>query len=507
MADWSFYGRDTDLQELRALLGAGRWFFCRIQGRRRIGKTALLNQLAKSDEQLRQRLIYMQVPDSDELDVISTFRVSLEESDVPMVRELAPTVLDFLSMAAAIGAMCRAGMVVVLDEFQYFTRAGLWPFNSFLQAQVDELRNTQQGGLFVLGSIQSEMEALLNDKAAPLYGRLTAQRHLDHWDFQDLQEVFAAHAIGDPYQWLTLWCFFEGVPKFYRDAYEQGLFDVAPDRFQAEVLSRMFLMSSSPLTEEADTWFLREIRGRGVSILNFLARHPGCTNGELKAAVADHSESALGAYLSSLANNFRMIDKQWPVFSGTQSRNARYYITDNFLQAWLAVAKPARDAARLRPLERAIEIALPRLLTLEGHAFERLIKNLHIECSKKGLGDFELTDINMGYWNRPKDAARAIEIDLVALNRETRTVRFGSCKRSPAVHTSASLSEFDRHIEAFLSTKEGRQLLGWTIQKVCFSPVFSAAQREALRSKGYDSRDLRDYAKLFAMKNAPRDEK
>ncbi len=225
----------------------------------------------------------MQVPDSDERDVVSTFRRTLAEADAPIARDLAASVVGFASMAIAIGRLCRAGFIVVLDEFQYFTRAALSAFNSFLQAQVDLLRDTDKGGLFVLGSIQSEMESLLDNKGAPLYGRLTAQRNLDHWDFEDLQDVFRAHDLNDPDRWLTLWTFFEGVPKFYRDAYEQNLFRVGSDRFAAELLGRMFLMSSSPLTEEADTWFLREIRGRGVSILNFLAAHPGCTNGELTA--------------------------------------------------------------------------------------------------------------------------------------------------------------------------------------------------------------------------------
>jgi len=43
-------------------------------------------------------------------------------------------------MAKAIGAACKVGMVVVLDEFQYFTRAKMHSFNSFLQAEVDAMR-------------------------------------------------------------------------------------------------------------------------------------------------------------------------------------------------------------------------------------------------------------------------------------------------------------------------------------------------------------------------------
>ncbi len=282
MADWSFYGRDAPLAQLRKILGSARWFFCRISGRRRIGKTTLLRELARSDEGLSDRLLYLQVPDSDERDVATSFRRQMEESEFEGAAERAADVTDFLTMAKAIGWACRAGMVVVLDEFQYFTRAKMTSFNSFLQAEVDALRNEnlKEGGLFVLGSLQSEMNALLDDKGAPLYGRITNKLELDHWDFEDLLDVFSSQGVNAPSQWLTLWTFFEGVPKFYHDAYVQGLYEVGPERFSEELLTRMFMSSSSPLSEEADTWFLRELRGKGVSVLHYLSEHPGCSHGE-----------------------------------------------------------------------------------------------------------------------------------------------------------------------------------------------------------------------------------
>ena len=76
-------------------------------------------------------------------------------------------------------------------------------------------------------------------------------------------------------------------------------------------------------------------------------------------------------------------------------------------------------------------------------------------------------------------------------------MRFGSCKRSAAGHDNGSLTEFDRHIGVFQGTKEGRRVHGWNVQKVCFSPKFTDDERVALRSKGYGSYDLLDYARLF----------
>ena len=207
MADWGFYGRAQALDELSRIVNGGRWFFCRIEGRRRIGKTSLLSQLAKQDSRLSDHLIYMQVPDSDERDVATAFQRSLLDCDHALAKRLAPAVINFPTMARAIGELCRAGLVLVLDEFQYFTRAALYSFNSFLQAEVDKLRdaNLKQGGLFILGSLQADMNALLDDSGAPLYGRITQRIKLQHWDFEELQQLFRAQNVEEPSQWLTLW--------------------------------------------------------------------------------------------------------------------------------------------------------------------------------------------------------------------------------------------------------------------------------------------------------------
>lgn len=497
MDTWNFYGRTEQLSELSKILNAGRWFFCRIEGRRRIGKTTLLSQLALRDPALSKRLLYMQVPDSDERDVAYTFSQSLQSCESEEARELAAKIVNFPTMASAIGKLCESGHIIVLDEFQYFTRIKLAPFTSFLQAEVDKLRTAQlqHGGLFVLGSLQTEMSELLNDKGAPLYGRVTRHIPLNHWDFEDLLNVFEGQEISSVEQWLTLWSFFEGVPKFYHDAFEQDLFKVTPTDFFPQLLYKMFVKSSSPLSEEADTWFLRELRGKSVSILHYLADHAGCSHAELVAALKDSDEvSALGTNIARLVDRYRMVDKLQPVFSDSKNRNSRYYVSDNFLQAWLAVAKPAREEARLRPFEKILPLAQRRRETLEGYAFEKLIRSLHIETSKKDRGDFDLSSLSLGYWNRPRDLSKSIEIDVVALDEASKTVRFGSCKRNPTAH---DLGVFEKHVAAFLQTKDHRKLADWSHQKVLFSPQFPVDVRRFYEGKGYKSMDLIDYSKLL----------
>ena len=92
--------------------------------------------------------------------------------------------------------------------------------------------------------------------------------------------ILQDHADPSPDRLLFLWNLFEGVPKFYRDCYEQGV--LAADR--PTLLRRIFFESSSPLRTEAENWFLRELRGRYDVVLKFVARNPGRMHNELVAS-------------------------------------------------------------------------------------------------------------------------------------------------------------------------------------------------------------------------------
>jgi len=509
---WKFYGRSHELDSLRKLLTHGRWFFCAISGRRRIGKTSLIREALQSPAH-PLRAVYLQVPDSDERDVVSVFVDALRAAAPQGLPEgLEPdTLRRFSDMARAVGQLCRAGWVVILDEFQYFNRKSLSAFTSLLQAEVDQLTGTTAGGIFVLGSIHTEMTALLEDRGSPLCARVTDRMALDHWDFATLFQVFADQGVTRPHDWLSLWGLFEGVPKFYRDCPHQGVFNPAQPPEPAAALGMvaveaLFFSASAPLAEEAGTWFMRELRGASVSILRLLSRQQPCAHQQLAEAYQQSTGDAkpIANYLSVLIDRYRLIERLQPVFAQTSgSRQARYQISDNFLAAWLAAVEPGVQAARVQPLRRALDITAAKLATHEGHVFERMVRKLMAEASRREVGDFALTDIVTGYWNRPRDAARLIEIDLVALNETDRIVRFGSCKRAESRHDAESLRRTARHIQDFLATSSGRRFQGWTQQRALYAPEFTPHNRGRLASQGWLCVDLSDYQRwLGAPTNA-----
>lgn len=77
MTEWKFYGRQEQLAELDRMLGRQRWFFAKVTGRRRIGKTTLI-QRAIQDIGSNQPVFYVQVPDSAPAGVISAVNDALE---------------------------------------------------------------------------------------------------------------------------------------------------------------------------------------------------------------------------------------------------------------------------------------------------------------------------------------------------------------------------------------------------------------------------------------------
>jgi AAA+ ATPase superfamily predicted ATPase len=471
MAEWGFYGRRRERSELAGVLGRGRWFFLQISGRRRIGKTRLVQELLQP--QRRERMLYIQIPDSDPAGVVSTARDFMENFGVS-----APLPHDLRSLAVRIGELCADGWIVALDEFQYFSRKALFPFTSELQSEVDRLAATPEikGGLIVLGSLHTEMQALLEDRSAPLYQRLTDSISLGHLDIASLLELLQVHADTTPERLLFLWNLFEGVPKFYRDCYEQGV--IAADR--QTLLKRMFFSSSSPLRSEADNWFLRELRGRYDLVLKYVARHPGCTHADLQAhadSVAPEIGSQVAGYLKTLEEKYELVEKRLPVFAKPKARKGHYTIRDNFLRCWLDALAVPTAAINFRPLEGLVEQADQRLMKAEGYGLERLVGQLYEERSRLGLGDFPLTSRIEGWWDRSDT-----EIDLVALDETAQRLRLGSCKRSAAALV-ADLGRFDGHAARFLNAFP--RFSQWQVEKVAIAPSLNQEVRQAIMAMGY----------------------
>ena len=484
---WGFYGRRDELKQLGRILNRGRWFFCKITGRRRIGKTTLIQEALNASG--RDKVLYVQIPDSGPAGVISAVVDQMAMFGVPPDKFSPPQTLQ--ELAGLVAQLARDGYVVALDEFQYFNRKHIKEFCSFLQSEVDTLAAdaaSVPGGLVVLGSLHTEMAAILEDRDTPLYNRVTDSIELPHLDIESVMEILRVHATADPERLLFLWTLFEGVPKFYRDCFEQGV--LAADR--REVLRVMFFDSSSPLRTEADNWFLREFKGRYDVVLKYVARESGSQHAEIvnhaKSLSRDEKEQVAG-YLKILRERFQVVTKKLPVFAKPKTPKGRYYIADNFLRAWLAALSGPVSAINFRPIDELVQAADERLKTVEGYAFEELVAAIYEERSRKGLPGFSLSQRVEGYWN-----SKDTEIDLVVLDEPNSLIRFGFCKRSDG-RILPALSGDEAHIDRFLNAF--RKYQTWDQERVQLSPVVGKDVRDAVAKQGWLVEDLADLTSSF----------
>lgn len=213
----------------------------------------------------------------------------------------------------------------------------------------------------------------------------------------------------------------------------------------------------------------------------------GCNNAEIQAhvgSVEPERQRQVGGYLKVLDEKFQMIERRQPIFARPRSRNARFYIRDNFLRSWLGALSIAVSAVNFRPVDDLVREANQRLEIAEGHGLERLAAALYEERSKKKVGDFPLDHMVQGYWDRADT-----EIDLIALDKDGKRIRFGSCKRNPR-RLFADLPNFDGHVARFLEAFP--KYANWNVEKVAIAPRHSDDTRRACERQGYISQDLID---------------
>ena len=172
-----FIGRNFELAELNRLYDTDTFQFAVIYGRRRIGKTTIINEFIKDKE-----VIYFTGVESNEKQNLANFSRSIIEYETGQEAELI-----YPSFQSAFEQVFRLAqdrrLVLVIDEYPYVARSAR-SLASTLQMLID--KNREQSKLFIIlcGSSMSYMEDEVLSYKAPLYGRKTAQFKIQPFDFK-----------------------------------------------------------------------------------------------------------------------------------------------------------------------------------------------------------------------------------------------------------------------------------------------------------------------------------
>ena len=198
--------RDTEQQELRALLDRGTQQLALLYGRRRIGKTYLLNHIWSG-----KQVFYFTGAETTEAqnratlvqDLADWSGDTLHAEDYPTWRQVFRLLLEVRNPEP---------LVVVLDEFQYLgtTPEELGSIASELNAVWEQQRPNRPFLLILSGSAVKTLEAL-DEGGAPLYGRFTWKAKLEPFDYGHVGEMVPFASLRDR---VRCYAAFGGTPRY-----------------------------------------------------------------------------------------------------------------------------------------------------------------------------------------------------------------------------------------------------------------------------------------------------
>ena len=311
-----FIGREQELSVLAEMAGSDRAELFVLYGRRRVGKTELLQKLCTE-----RRAVYFLAAQVRERDNLRAFRDALKEG---LGGDSLVEGIEFPDWSTALGfAAERAGderLVVVLDEFPY-----LCDSSKGLPSQIQQFWDTRgkkrQLMLVLCGSQVSFMENEVLAERSPLFGRRTGQRRLEPLEPADTLEFFPNWSVRDR---MLAYAILGGMPAYLRR------FDDRRD-LRENVLKEI-LRPEGYLFDEVSFLLRSELMSPATynSILAAVAKGAEKV-GDIALAVGVDSTTA-NKYLSVL-RELRLVEREIPITDPDplRSRRGRYRIADRFL--------------------------------------------------------------------------------------------------------------------------------------------------------------------------------
>ena len=397
-----FIGRHRELAVLQELADSGKPELFVLYGRRRVGKTELLQQLCAG-----RRAAYFLAAQVRDKDNLAAFKKVLEEAlGDPLIASI-----EFPDWTAALTyAAERAGserLLLVLDEFPYLCEAN--PGLPSLLQRFWDLKGKRSSLMLVLcGSQVSFMEKEVLAERSPLFGRRTGQRRLE--------PLLPSESLGFFRAWereaaLTAFGIVGGMPAYL------GRFD---ERASLEDnLLREVLRPEGYLFDEVHYLLHTELTNPSTysSILAAVARGAERV-GDVALAVGVDSPTA-NKYLHVL-RELRLVSREVPLTDPDPllSRRGIYRIADRFVafhfrhvQPHLSLIEAGRGE---RVLEEFIRPDFARLF--EEARGELLLERLRSDAAEL-LGE-EIADVSRHGGRAIRALARTVSGQGVAIVAE-----------------------------------------------------------------------------------------
>lgn len=388
-----FIGRVSELSALNERYDTGRLEMAVLYGRRRVGKTTLINAFTKGKETIFYTGIEGNAKENLEGLSRSIYALSEDFSDASGSFE---SFRDALETVFRIAESRR--IILVLDEYPYVA-ASYKAISSLLQVLIDRHQETSKLFLILCGSSMSFMENQVLGYQSPLFGRRTCQFKIKPFGFFEMKEYFRKFSAVDL---AMIYGITGGIPLYLSLMNE--------DLSVGENIKRNFLETNAYLFEEPTNLIKQECRDPAQynSIIRAVAK--GASRMSEISSKTDLDTALVANHLSKLTS-LGIIKKETPLCGGSV-RKSIYVLDDSMFRFWYRFI-PEHMAAIQQGMQemvfRQIEHGLPAFM---GGVFEEICKQYLWNLNRQGKAAFVFGDLGRWWGNDPVNKREA-EIDIV----------------------------------------------------------------------------------------------
>jgi hypothetical protein len=401
--------------ELDLVRQTGRARFAWMRGRRRVGKSRLMQEFC---DRSQIRYCFYQAPRRPRPDALADFVEAVRESDLPAAEAFVGASYDSWPaalQATAAGLSPSDPAIVVIDELPYL--AELDPgFAADLQKAWDRTLETSPILLVCVGSDVRMMETLVGERS-PLHGRPTREMRIaplspaavaDITHAPSAAEAIDRYLVVGGFPLLAAsWPRSAGLREFLADALRDD---------QTPFATTALRIMASEFERELQAKKVIEAIGHGESAYSRIQSRSGVKGNTLTAA------------LEVLVERKRLVARELPYAAPPGKTAAKYVVADPYLRFWLRFVGPhVAELSRGRS-DLVVERIMRDWSAFRGQAVEPVVR----EGLERLLADATLSERldgarHVGSWWR-RD--HSVEVDLVGGDApEPRRIGFiGSAK-------------------------------------------------------------------------------
>lgn len=459
-----FVDRERELQSLTEVWNWTGAQLLVLYGRRRTGKTALLLHFAQD-----KPCIYWMASQSSTAYLLRGFSQALwryANPDVPVEQDFSfPSWETAFRYVADLARDSR--LMLIVDEFPYAVDADP-SLPSLLQGAWDHHLKATQVFLALAGSHVGMMERYVMAYRAPLYGRATAQLHLQPMDFPAARQFVSRYSTPSA---LTTYAIVGGIPA-YLERFDDSQSVEANVRARVLNLTSMFQIDPLYLLNEA----LREPRHYFAVLEAIGVGHRTLTE---IARAAGLERTNVPKYLNTL-RSLGIIERRVPLKPGRRPRQQRgiYVISAPYLRFYFRFIVPHQSDLQRGEVDRvwqAIERQLPAFVG--STVFEEQCRAWVQTQGGRGNLPFHPTGVG-SYWDRHT------QVDVMAVSDSEQALLLGEARYTSRPVGSGVLAK--------LGDKAARLTpAGWRAHLALFSRSgFTADLREQADREGVFLVDL-----------------